>query len=277
MTESRKRADRNGEPGEVQPTRILCPRDSPGKNTGMGCCALPPPGHLPHPRTEPNSGVVVGPCHDHGRWRVSTDHFSFLSGKEARGSEGRENEEGGGWRFDEEGERNQPVGRMENLQAGKGWRVADQRKGPHRREVTVVDVNGAQTGSAGHEQVQAWAQRELELGQGSKTECRGLRKAGWPRERWPQHMSEAEPFWWKSDDRGCPGPLKRLHGLRFSPPAKSQRSPGNRGSELVGEEEGTREREVLKTETVSVLSRILQTSFTGRPLTNRENSLINRS
>ena len=134
------------------------------------------------------------------------------------------------------------LGEWRTCTLGKGWRVADQRKGPHRREVTVVDVNGAQTGSAGHEQVQAWAQRELELGQGSKTECRGLRRAGWPRERWPQHMSEAEPFWWKSDDRGCPGPLKRLRGLRFSPPAKSQRSPGNRGSELVGEEEGARER-----------------------------------
>jgi len=106
----------------------------------------------------------------------------------------------------------------------------------------VVDVNGAQPGSAGHEQVQAWAQQELELGQGSKAGCRGLQRAGWPREQWPQCTSEAEPFWWKSDEKGCPGPLKRLRGLRFSPPVKSQRSPGSRGSELVGEEEGARER-----------------------------------
>lgn len=134
----------------MQPTRLLSPRDSPGKKPGMGCCALPPPGHLPHPRIEPDSGVVVGPCHDHGWWRFSTDHFSFLSGKEVRGSEGRENEEGGGWRFDEEGERNQLVGRMENLQAGEGLEGCRPVEGPTQREVMVVSVNGAQPGSAGH-------------------------------------------------------------------------------------------------------------------------------
>ena len=58
----------------------------------------------------------------------------------------------------------------------------------------MVDVNGAQPGSAGHEQVQAWAQQELELGQGSKAGCRGLQRAGWPREQWPQCTSEAEPY-----------------------------------------------------------------------------------
>lgn len=125
---------------------------------------------------------------------------------------------------------------MENLgKAGKGQRVADQQKGPPQREVTVVDVSGAQPGSAGHEQVQMWAWGELELGQGRKAGCGGLWRAGWPGQRWPQCTSEAEPFWWKSDDRSCPGPLKRLRGLRFSPPAKSRQSPDSRGSELVGE------------------------------------------
>ena len=28
-------------------TRLLCPWDSPGKNTGMGCCDLPNPGLEP--------------------------------------------------------------------------------------------------------------------------------------------------------------------------------------------------------------------------------------
>ena len=32
----------------LQPTRLLCPWDSPSKNTGVGC----PPGHLPNPGIE---------------------------------------------------------------------------------------------------------------------------------------------------------------------------------------------------------------------------------
>ena len=36
------------------PTRILCPWDSPLKNTGVGC-HFPPPGDLPDPRIEPTS------------------------------------------------------------------------------------------------------------------------------------------------------------------------------------------------------------------------------
>ena len=38
----------------LQPARLLCPWDSPGKNTGVGCCALPS-GHLPHPAIQPVS------------------------------------------------------------------------------------------------------------------------------------------------------------------------------------------------------------------------------
>ena len=36
------------------PTRLLCPWDSPGKNTGVGCRALLQ-GNLPNPGTEPRS------------------------------------------------------------------------------------------------------------------------------------------------------------------------------------------------------------------------------
>ena len=36
------------------PTRLLCPWDSPLKNTGVGC-HFPPPGGLPDPRIEPAS------------------------------------------------------------------------------------------------------------------------------------------------------------------------------------------------------------------------------
>ena len=34
--------------------RVLCPRDFPGKNTGMGC-HFPSPGDLPDPGIEPKS------------------------------------------------------------------------------------------------------------------------------------------------------------------------------------------------------------------------------
>ena len=39
----------------LQPTRLLCPWDSPGKNTGMGSHALL--GGLPHPGVEPECPV----------------------------------------------------------------------------------------------------------------------------------------------------------------------------------------------------------------------------
>ena len=44
------------QPYEVWPARLLCPWDSLGKNTGVGCHA-PPPGDLPHPGVEPMSLV----------------------------------------------------------------------------------------------------------------------------------------------------------------------------------------------------------------------------
>ena len=36
----------------LQPYGLLCPWDSPGENTGVGCHA-PPPGDLPNPGIEP--------------------------------------------------------------------------------------------------------------------------------------------------------------------------------------------------------------------------------
>ena len=39
-------------PCRQEPARLLCPGDSPGKNTGVGR-PFPPPGDLPEPRIEP--------------------------------------------------------------------------------------------------------------------------------------------------------------------------------------------------------------------------------
>ena len=41
----------------LEPTRLLCPWDSPGKNTGVGCHALLQ-GNLPDPRMEPWSPAL---------------------------------------------------------------------------------------------------------------------------------------------------------------------------------------------------------------------------
>ena len=41
----------------TKPTRLLCPWNSPGKNTGVGCHALPP-GDLPHPEIKPGSPAL---------------------------------------------------------------------------------------------------------------------------------------------------------------------------------------------------------------------------
>ena len=43
-------------PYGLLPARLLCPWDSPGKNTGVGCHALLQ-GNLPNPETEPMSSV----------------------------------------------------------------------------------------------------------------------------------------------------------------------------------------------------------------------------
>ena len=42
------------QPYGLQPTRLLCPWDSPGKNTGLGCHALLQ-GNLPNPGIKPAS------------------------------------------------------------------------------------------------------------------------------------------------------------------------------------------------------------------------------
>ena len=47
-----------------EPTRLICPWESPGKNSGVGCHAFTPPGDLPNPgleRTALLSPVLSGP------------------------------------------------------------------------------------------------------------------------------------------------------------------------------------------------------------------------
>ena len=47
------------QPHRLQPARLLCPRDFPGKNTGVGChCLLQ--GNLPNPGIEPMSPALTG-------------------------------------------------------------------------------------------------------------------------------------------------------------------------------------------------------------------------
>ena len=42
-------------PHELQPARLLCPWNIPGKNTGVGCHFFSSPGGLPDPGIEPVS------------------------------------------------------------------------------------------------------------------------------------------------------------------------------------------------------------------------------
>ena len=46
------------QPHGLEPTRLLCPWDSPGKNTGVGGHALLPAGGLPNPGMEPGSPAL---------------------------------------------------------------------------------------------------------------------------------------------------------------------------------------------------------------------------
>ena len=49
-------------PYGLQPAKLLCPCDFPGKNAGVGCLALPPPGYLPDPgmkTTAPVSSALL--------------------------------------------------------------------------------------------------------------------------------------------------------------------------------------------------------------------------
>ena len=46
-----------------EPTRLLCPQESPGKSSGVGCHALTPPGDRPNPGIKPTallSPALVG-------------------------------------------------------------------------------------------------------------------------------------------------------------------------------------------------------------------------
>ena len=45
----------SSQPYGLQPTRLLCPWDFPGKNTAVGGLLCPPPGDLPNPGMEPVS------------------------------------------------------------------------------------------------------------------------------------------------------------------------------------------------------------------------------
>ena len=54
----------------MSPTRLLCPWDSPGKNTGMSCHALLPLGDLPNPGIEPVS--LISPALADGFFTTST-------------------------------------------------------------------------------------------------------------------------------------------------------------------------------------------------------------
>ena len=73
-----------------------------------------------------------------------TEHFSFLSGKEARWAKERETRKVGlGGLVKKTGGINRLGERRTWGRLGKGQRGADQRKGPPQREVRAVDVNGA--------------------------------------------------------------------------------------------------------------------------------------
>ena len=55
---------------------ILCPWDSSGKNTGMDCCPLPPPGDLPNPGVKPKS--LTSPALAAGFFTTSTSWEAHL-------------------------------------------------------------------------------------------------------------------------------------------------------------------------------------------------------
>ena len=46
------------QPHGLQPTRLLCPWNSPGKNTGVGSQPFPSPGNLSNPVIEPESPAM---------------------------------------------------------------------------------------------------------------------------------------------------------------------------------------------------------------------------
>ena len=60
----------SSQPYGLQPTRLLCPWDFPGKNTAVGGLPCPPPGDLPNPGMEPVS--LVSPALAGGFFTTST-------------------------------------------------------------------------------------------------------------------------------------------------------------------------------------------------------------
>ena len=61
---------------DCSPTKLLCPWDFPGRNTGVGC-PFPFPGALPHPETEPMSPALAdGFLNLRATWEDSGDSFS---------------------------------------------------------------------------------------------------------------------------------------------------------------------------------------------------------
>ena len=54
---SRSAVSKSSRPHGLQPSRLLCPWDSPGKNTGVGCYAFLQEG-LPNPGIEPRSPIL---------------------------------------------------------------------------------------------------------------------------------------------------------------------------------------------------------------------------
>ena len=60
------------DPHGLQPTRLLCSRNSPGKNTGVGL-PFPSPGDLPDPGIKPVSPALAGrffTTEPPGKWPV---------------------------------------------------------------------------------------------------------------------------------------------------------------------------------------------------------------
>ena len=70
----------SGRPYRAQPARLLCPWDSPGKNTGAGL-SCPPPENLPDPGIEPMSPALQAdslPSEPSHRGSLSV-HYANLS------------------------------------------------------------------------------------------------------------------------------------------------------------------------------------------------------
>ena len=65
------------QPRGLQSARLLCPWDSPGKNTGVGC-QCPPPGDLPNPGIKPRSPTVQADSFTSWATREAQEYWSVL-------------------------------------------------------------------------------------------------------------------------------------------------------------------------------------------------------